>query len=185
MSRDRNAGPPRLLPALWFHIPCMRHLASLILLLTALTAHAEVAEVKNLEEIQRAFRSDAHVRVVSVWATWCAPCVAEIGGINDVAKSFRKTPVEIIGVSLDDAVASNRQEGKEKLSRFLAEKKVAFPNLYYTGKPGELADEMHFDGAIPVTVVFDRYGREIARGEGVLDLKWLRETLKMLEEKTR
>jgi hypothetical protein len=62
---------------------------------------------------------------------------------------------------------------------------VTFPNLYYTGKPGDLADEMHFDGAIPVTIVFDRNGREIARGEGVLDMKWLRDTLKMLEEKTR
>ena len=44
---------------------------------------------------------------------------------------------------------------------------------------------MHFDGAIPVTIVYDRYGREIARGEGVLDMKWFRDTLKMLEEKTR
>jgi thiol-disulfide isomerase/thioredoxin len=163
----------------------MRHLAAVTIFLTAVTAQAEVREVKDLEEIQHAFRADARIRVVSVWATWCAPCVAEIGGINDVAKSFRKSPVEIVGVSLDDAVASNRQEGKQKLSRFLAEKKVTFPNLYYTGKPGDLADEMHFEGAIPVTIVFDRYGREIARGEGVLDMKWLRDTLKMLEEKTR
>lgn len=168
-----------------FHIACMRRLAVLIVFLTAVTAQGAVREVKNLDEIQQAFRPDTHIRVVSVWATWCAPCVAEIGGINDVAKSFRKTPVEIIGVSLDDAVASNREEGKQKLSRFLAEKKVTFPNLYYTGKPADLADEMHFEGAIPVTIVFDRYGREIARGEGVLDMKWLKDTLTMLEEKTR
>jgi len=168
-----------------FHIADMRHVVALLLFLAAVTASAEVREVKNLDEIQQAFRADARIRVVSIWATWCAPCVAEIGGINDVAKSFRKSAVEIVGVSLDDAVASNRQEGKQKLSRFLAEKKVTFLNLYYTGKPGDLADEMHFEGAIPVTIVFDRYGREIARGEGVLDMKWLRDTLKMLEEKTR
>ena len=174
-----------MLPGLWFHSACMRRVALSLLLLASITARAEVREVKNLEEIQQAFRPDARIRVVSVWATWCAPCVAEIGGFNDVAKSFLKTPVEIVGVSLDDAVASNRQEGKEKLLRFLSEKKVTFPNLYYTGKPSDLADEMHFDGAIPVTIVFDRHGREIARGEGVLDMKWLRETLKMLEEKTR
>ena len=174
-----------MLPALWFHVACMRPLAVLTLLLAAVTARAELREVKNLDEIQHAFRPDARIRVVSVWATWCAPCVAEIAGVDDVAKSFRKSAVEIIGVSLDDAVASNREEGKEKLSRFLREKKVGFPTLYYTGKPGDLADEMHFEGAIPVTIVFDRYGREIARGEGVLDMKWFRDTLKMLEEKTR
>ena len=174
-----------MLPALWFHIACMRRFSVLTIFLAAVTAHAAVREVKNLDEIQQAFRPEAHIRVVSVWATWCAPCVAEIGGINDVAKSFRKSAVEIVGVSLDDAVTSNRKEGEEKLSRFLAEKKVTFPNLYYTGKPGDLADEMHFDGSIPVTIVYDRYGREIARGEGVLDMKWFRDTLKMLEEKTR
>lgn len=163
----------------------MRRVVALFVFFAALTARADVREVKNLDDIQHAFRPDARVRVVSVWATWCAPCVAEIGGINDVAKSFRNTPVEIVGVSLDDAVASNREEGKQKLSRFLVEKKIAFPNLYYTAKPGDLADEMHFEGAIPVTIVFDRYGREIARGEGVLDMKWFRDTLKMLEEKTR
>src|ERR1043166_8285398 len=106
----------------------MRRLVVVTLFLAALTAHAQVHEVKNLDEIQKAFRRDARIRVVSVWATWCAPCVAEIGGINDVAKSFRNSPVEIVGVSLDDAVASNRDEGKEKLSRFLAEKKVTFLN---------------------------------------------------------
>ena len=163
----------------------MRRAAALFVFFAALTAHAAVREVKNLDEIQQAFRPEAHIRVVSVWATWCAPCVAEIGGINAVAKSFRKSSVEIIGVSLDDAVASTHDEGKQKLERFLAEKRVTFPNVYYTGKPAELADEMHFEGAIPVTIVFDRYGREIARGEGVLDMKWFRDTLKMLEEKTR
>ena len=163
----------------------MRRAVALFAFLAALTAHAAVREVKNLDDIQHAFRPDARIRVVSVWATWCAPCVAEIGGIDELAKTFRKTPVEIVGVSLDDAVASNRKEGKQKLSRFLTEKKVAFPNLYYIGKPVDLADEMHFDGAIPVTIVFDRNGREIARGEGVLDLKSFRDTLKKLEEKTR
>ena len=163
----------------------MRQAVATLLFLAAATASAEVREVKNLDEIQHAFRADARIRVVSVWATWCAPCVAEIGGINDVAKSFRKSAVEIVGVSLDDAVASTHDEGKQKLARFLTEKKVTFPNLYYTGKPGDLADEMQFEGAIPVTVVFDRNGREIARGEGVLDMTRFRDTLKMLEEKTR
>ena len=163
----------------------MRRFALSLLFLAAVSARAEIREVKSFDEIQQTFRADARVRVVSVWATWCAPCVAEIGGIDDIAKSFRKSGVEIVGVSLDDAVAANRAEGKEKLSRFLKEKKVGFTNLYYTGKPANLADEMHFEGAIPVTIVFDRYGREIARGEGVLDMKWFRDTLKMLEEKIR
>jgi peroxiredoxin len=163
----------------------MRRLVASLLFLAAFAARAELREVRSADEIHQAFRADSRVRVVSLWATWCAPCVAEIGGFNDVAKSFRKSAVEIIGVSLDDAVASDRTAGKERLARFLAERKIVFPNLYYTGKTSELADALHFEGAIPVTIVFDRQGREIARGEGVLDMKWLRDTLKMLEEKTR
>ena len=163
----------------------MRRLVASLLFLAAFAARAELREVRSADEIQQAFRADSRVRVVSLWATWCAPCVAEIGGFNDVAKSFRKSAVEIIGVSLDDAVASDRTAGKQRLTRFLAERKIVFPNLYYTGKTNELAEALHFEGAIPVTIVFDRQGREIARGEGVLDMKWLRDTLKMLEEKTR
>jgi len=163
----------------------MRRVIASLLFLAAFTAHAELREVRSAEEIQQAFRADSRVRVVSLWATWCAPCVAEIGGFNDVAKSFRKSAVEFVGVSLDDALAPDHNTGKERLARFLAERKIVFPNLYYTGKPSELAEALHFEGAIPVTIVFDRQGREIARGEGVLDMKWLRDTLKMLEEKTR
>jgi thiol-disulfide isomerase/thioredoxin len=163
----------------------MRRTFASIFLLAALTARAELREVRNADEIHQAFRADSRVRVVSVWATWCAPCVAEIGGINDVAKSFRKSAVEIVGVSLDDAVTTNRDETKQRVEHFLADRKIAFRNVYYTGKTSDLAEELHFEGAIPVTIVFDRFGREIARGEGVLDMKWLRDTLKMLEEKTR
>lgn len=163
----------------------MRRLVVSLLFLSAFAARAELREVRSADEIQQAFRADSRVRVVSLWATWCAPCVAEIGGFNDVAKSFRKSAVEIIGVSLDDAVASDRNSGKRRLAQFLAERKIVFTNLYYTGKTNELAEALHFEGAIPVTIVFDRQGREIARGEGVLDMKWLRDTLKMLEEKTR
>jgi peroxiredoxin len=163
----------------------MRRFVASLLFLTAFAARAELREVHSADEIQQAFRADTRVRVVSLWATWCAPCVAEIGGFNDVAKSFHKSAVEIIGVSLDDAVAPDRTTGKRRLAQFLAERKIVFPNLYYIGKPNELAEALHFEGAIPVTIVFDRQGREIARGEGVLDMKWLRDTLKMLEEKTR
>src|SRR5213075_1486606 len=116
----------------------MRRFVASLLFLTAFAAHAELREVRNADEIQQAFRADSRVRVVSLWATWCAPCVAEIGGVNDVAKSFRKSAVEIIGISLDDAVAPDHNTGKERLARFLAERKIAFPNLYYTGKPSEL-----------------------------------------------
>jgi peroxiredoxin len=163
----------------------MRRAVAPLLILLALAARADLREVRSFDEIQQAFRPDARVRVVSVWATWCAPCVAEIGGFNDIAKGFGKGGVEIVGVSLDDAVANDRAKAKAQLARFLADRKIVFRNVYYTGKTNELADELHFDGAIPVTIVFDRQGREIARGEGVLDMKWFRDTLKMLEEKTR
>jgi peroxiredoxin len=163
----------------------MRRAVAPLLILLAFCARADLREVRSFDEIQQAFRPDARVRVVSVWATWCAPCVAEIGGFNDIAKGFGKGGVEIVGVSLDDAVANDRAKAKAQLARFLADRKIVFRNVYYTGKTNELADELHFDGAIPVTIVFDRQGREIARGEGVLDMKWFRDTLKMLEEKTR
>src|SRR6184192_909371 len=112
----------------------MRWLVIAVLMAAAVRARADLAEVRNNDDIQRAFRAGSRVRVVSLWATWCAPCVAEIGGFNDVAKSFKGSAVEFVGVSLDDAIATNRAETKEKVVRFLAGRKIAFRNVFFTGK---------------------------------------------------
>jgi thiol-disulfide isomerase/thioredoxin len=138
---------------------------------------APLAEVHSLDEVMRTFPESAHIRVVNVWATWCAPCVAEIGDVQKISEAFHKNEVEVVGVSLDDAIPGDRTATKEKVQRFLAERKIHYRNLYYVGPTDALASQARFDGTIPITLVYDASGREIARNEGKLDVAWFQRTL--------
>ncbi|MBM3441108.1 MAG: TlpA family protein disulfide reductase [Bacteroidetes bacterium] len=47
--------------------------------------------------------------VVSFWATWCVPCIAELDNItDDLADRSPDTPFRLVGVSIDDTRTSQR-----------------------------------------------------------------------------
>lgn len=44
------------------------------------------------------------VTIVSLWATWCVPCLKELDAINDVYVDWQEeTNVELIAISVDDS----------------------------------------------------------------------------------
>jgi len=53
--------------------------------------------------------------------------------------------------------------------RFLDRQKISYLNLYYSGNADDLADFLRFDGEIPVTIAFDRAGKELWRHEGPIE----------------
>ena len=61
--------------------------------------------ILNGEEVSiRSISSDDKIAVVSLWATWCVPCIKELDAINDVYKEWQEeTGVELIAVSVDDS----------------------------------------------------------------------------------
>ncbi|GER59848.1 TlpA family protein disulfide reductase [Patiriisocius marinus] len=45
-----------------------------------------------------------NVVIVSLWATWCVPCLKELDAISDVYEDWQdETNVELIAVSVDDS----------------------------------------------------------------------------------
>jgi len=64
-------------------------------------------DVKTLDgntlNIQEATNQD-HIIIVSLWATWCVPCIKELDAISDVYQDWQdETGVELIAVSVDDS----------------------------------------------------------------------------------
>ena len=55
------------------------------------------------------FENDGKPIVLCFWATWCKPCLEELGTINELYEEWREaTGVKIIAVSIDDSRNSRR-----------------------------------------------------------------------------
>lgn len=160
----------------------VRFAASFLSALLAFSAFgADLRRVSEPAKIASVFPSTAKVRVLNVWAMWCIPCVAEMPDLRAIDDAFGRD-VAIAGVSLDDMLPDAKSE---QTAAFLDRHKIAFPNIYYTGNADDLGEKLRFNGEIPVTIVFDRKGKELWRHQGRLDrektIARLRETLRRIQ----
>ena len=121
----------------------------------------------------------APLRVVNIWATWCVPCVQEMDDLRAVSERFGKS-IDFIGVSMDDVLPGDREKAKAKVTKFLAQKAIRYPNYYYTGSQDELVNAFNFSGELPVTIVFDKNGKEVYRVQGAIEKKKFVEKLNQL-----
>lgn len=146
--------------------------AACVVLLSALGAAAAppaVSEARNRAEIVTHFDRKADVRVLNVWATWCAPCVAEMPELQRIHESYRARGVSVVALSMDDALPGSREEARRRVESFVSSRALSFTNLLYVGSITGIEDELDLDGEIPVTIVFDRRGNELTRIEGIID----------------
>lgn len=137
-----------------------------VLFLSALPAlAADLRPEKDPAKIATVFPAAAKLRVLNVWALWCAPCVEEMPDLRAIDETFG-SEVAVAGVSLDDMMPDAKPA---QTVSFLDRQRIAFPNVYYTGKMDALLDRLDFNGSIPITIVYDRAGKELWRHQGRID----------------
>jgi thiol-disulfide isomerase/thioredoxin len=104
------------------------------------------------------------VVVLDFWATWCAPCLAEVPTYQRLRREHDASRLEIIGVSVD--VLDRRG-----LVSWLNRQQVTWTQIHdRRGYSGELAQQFKVV-MLPTTYVFDAEGRMVAanvRGERLI-----------------
>lgn len=97
--------------------------------------------------------------LVNLWATWCAPCVAEMPTLDAVAGGYAGKGLKVLTISQDVQ--------EKQVAPFFA--KRGFAHL----KPwtdSENALGLHYaTGMLPTSVLYDAKGREVARVIGAMD----------------
>jgi len=134
--------------------------------------------------IAKLLKNDTNkLRVINVWATWCAPCVAEFPGLVSMSRRLGNRDFELITISADEVA----DEAKAK--EFLEKQHAAIPprvqrslkaedrttnNYLFTGAGGteELlkALDPQAPGPLPYTLVIEPGGKILHRIDGEIDI---------------
>jgi thiol-disulfide isomerase/thioredoxin len=99
------------------------------------------------------------VVVVNFWATYCVPCIEEIPGFNRLNRELSSKGLVVLGISMDT------DEGGLDLVRGFLKK---HPMEYPVALGSEAMKQQYKLDELPVTVVFDRTGKQVRRFEGFL-----------------
>jgi thiol-disulfide isomerase/thioredoxin len=109
--------------------------------------------IAQFDDLAHLFSSQSDtVYVINFWATWCAPCVAELPYFEKLADETTGQPVQLVMVSLDF-----QRDIRTKLYRFVKDRPLHLPVVV-------LADDRYHEwidrvdpewtGAIPITLIY-------------------------------
>ncbi len=122
-------------------------------------AYNEEILFRNMEdEVIELSDQKGKVVFINFWATWCPPCIAEMPAINKLYSNFRDNDkVMFLMVDVDNNPA--------KSQKFMDKRKFDLP--VYT--PASPIPSSYMGGAIPTTLVLNKYGKVVFRHEGMGD----------------
>jgi thiol:disulfide interchange protein DsbD len=98
---------------------------------------------------------DNQVVLVNFWATWCVPCIQEIPSFNRLNRDYAAKGVKVVGIGMDE-------EGIARVKQFLAR----HPMEYTVALGKDSFNQTYRLDELPVTLIFDRTGKQVQRFEG-------------------
>ena len=96
--------------------------------------------------------------LLNFWATWCAPCLAEVPELIKWQKEYENQGLQIIGITYPPT-------SRLKVRSFARRNKINYPILFGSKKTKAMFD---VGETMPLTVVIDREGNVVEFIEGVI-----------------
>lgn len=107
------------------------------------------------------------MRLLTVWATWCVPCIEEFPEFVRMQRMYGRRPFEIITVSIDNP------DNKPAVTAFLRKQQAAqMRNYLFTGaNKDSLAEaiDSEWQGPVPHTVLYAADGKVLFRNTGGIE----------------
>jgi len=113
------------------------------------------------------------VTIVTFWAPWCIPCIAEIPALHDLVNKYQKDGLSVVGVSVD---AQSPETLKAFVDKFKMNYTVAPTN------PG-MNNNFGVSDTVPMTFVIDRRGVVVRRHSGYVKKEDLENDIRPLLKK--
>jgi peroxiredoxin len=127
----------------------------------------EISDI-DIAGIKKLLKNDSKkLRLINVWATWCAPCVAEYPDLVNLQRMYGARDFEFISISAD------KPEKKESALEFLKKSHSALQNyIFSVGDSYKLIEAVDpsWDGALPYSILIEPQGKVIWKYQGVVDL---------------
>ena len=133
--------------------------------------------------------SSNRYRLVNVWATWCAPCVAEFPGLVGLSRRLGNRDFEFVTISMDDPkmeaqakkfLEKQHASPPNRLKRVLAAEGRNATNFLYTGASTDAlikALDPEWPGPLPHTVLIAPGGKIVWRHNGPVNLTELQDKI--------
>lgn len=99
------------------------------------------------------------VILVNIWATWCAPCIAEMPMLDELQAKQASADFEVVTISLDRTA--------EEAQAWFGKNGITNLPLWHDSTYG-ISGKLDLPG-LPTSIFYSRQGREIARIPGEVD----------------
>jgi len=126
--------------------------------LAAQSSKKIVVEQIDKTKLERLIKNrKGKVLLLNVWASWCMPCKKEFPDLVKLAEKYKNSKVEIVGLSVDD-----KDDLQTEVIPFLQKNNANFKIYIQNFKNIEelISFFPKWEGAIPLTVIFDKNGKE-------------------------
>lgn len=126
-------------------------------------APAAAPEVAFFEGGEPRFLKDKRGKVILVnfWATWCKPCLEELPSLDTLQKTRGGKDFEVVAIAADPQGAAKARDYLQRLG-------VAHLDLRMD-ETLRLATALGAGAGLPLTILYDRTGREVGRLRGGAD----------------